>query len=586
MRNEHPEPQLKRDKWQTLNGEWEFSFGEDAPVREFVSGEAEMPMRISVPFAYQSELSGIGDKSVHEVVRYRKRFTLSPALKKAKGVVLRFLAVDYECRVWVNGCFAAAHRGGYGAFYVDITKYLTTADEQIVAVEARDTLDECQPRGKQSWLPEAHRCWYTQTTGIWQSVWLEAHDGDFIKRLTVMPDPAACSVKIETALEYGKADGLTAEIVTPGGEKITFSRSLSGKRNALTADIVKPDLIDEIQLWSPENPVIYGLNLTLTLGGKTVDAIKSYFAFREIRVDGDTIYLNNLPLKFKLVLDQGYWADGGMTPPSTDALKQDILTAKAMGFNGARKHQKLEDPYFYYYADTLGFMVWSETPSAYRFNADEARALTETQFDVIERSYNHPSVVAYVPINESWGVKEVLYNEEQKSFARSLYRLVKSLDPSRLTVTNDGWENLAETDIISVHDYSKYGDEFALKYGNLAESTYPMWKRLMARGETLPVKPLMLTEYGGIAIDTGGGWGYSGAEKSVDDFFARFTRLSENAFAAFPAGACYTQLTDVEQEQNGLLDHRHRPKFSVHTIREIMDKFDEKSQFAKKEKIL
>ena len=586
MRNEHPEPQLKRDKWQTLNGEWEFTFGDEMPLCDFVSGKAEMPMRINVPFAYQSELSGIGDKSVHPVVRYRKRFSLSHALKKAKGAVLRFLAVDYECKVWINGCFATAHRGGYGAFYVDITPYLNRAGEQIIAVEARDELDESQPRGKQSWLPESHRCWYTQTTGIWQSVWLEAHDGDFIKKLTVTPDPGTNRVTIETALEYGIADGLTAEIVTPDGEKITFSRSLTGRKNALTADIIKPDLIDEIQLWSPENPVVYGLNLTLTAGGKTTDAVKSYFAFREIRVEGDKIYLNNLPLKFKLVLDQGYWADGGMTPPSTDALKQDILTAKAMGFNGARKHQKLEDPYFYYYADTLGFFVWSETPSAYRFCAEEARALTETQFDVIERSINHPSVVAYVPINESWGIKEVLCDEKQKAFARSLYGLVKSLDPTRPVVTNDGWENLAETDIITVHDYSKYGDEFAIKYGGAEESTYPMWKRLMARGETLPDKPMMLTEYGGIAIDTGGGWGYSGAEKSVDDFFSRFERLSENVFAAFPAGACYTQLTDVEQEQNGLLDHRHRPKFSVHTIREIMDKFDETSQFAKKEKIL
>ena len=586
MRNEHPEPQLKRDKWQTLNGEWEFEFGDETPLADFVSGKAEMPTKINVPFAYQSELSGIGDKRVCEVVRYRKRFTLSPALKKAKGVTLRFLAVDYECKVWINGCFATAHRGGYGAFHVDITPYLTPAEEQIIAVEVRDALDECQPRGKQSWLPQPHRCWYTQTTGIWQSVWMEAHDGDFIKKLTITPDPATGRVTIDTVLEYGFADGLTAEITVPGGEKITFSRSTSGKRNSLTADLGKPDLIDEIQLWSPENPVIYGLNLTLTRKGKQTDSIKSYFAFREIRVEGDKIYLNNLPLKFKLVLDQGYWADGGMTPPSTDALKQDILTAKAMGFNGARKHQKLEDPYFYYYADTLGFFVWSETPSAYLFNADEAKALTETQFDVIERSINHPSVVAYVPINESWGIKEVLYDEKQKAFARSLYRLVKSLDPTRLVVTNDGWENLAETDIITVHDYSKYGDEFDGKYGEAKDDTYPMWKRLMARGETLPDKPTMLTEYGGIAIDTGGGWGYSGAEKSVDDFFSRFERLSENAFATFPSGACYTQLTDVEQEQNGLLDHRHRPKFSVHTIREIMDKFDETSQFAKKEKIL
>ncbi len=586
MRNEHPEPQLKRDKWQTLNGEWEFAFGEAANVTDFVTGKAEMPMKINVPFAYQSELSGIGDKSVHTTVRYRRSFTLSPALKKAKGVVLRFLAVDYDCTVWVNGCFAVSHRGGYGAFYADVTPYLNPTGEQIIAVEARDSQDEAQPRGKQSWLDGSHRCWYTQTTGIWQSVWLEAHDGDFVNRLTMTPDVNSATVKLDVALEYGLADELEAEIVAPSGERTTLTTSLSGKRNRLTIDLKKPDLIDEIHLWSPDKPVLYGLNLTIRQDGKAADAIKSYFALREVRAEGDKLYLNNQPLKFKLVLDQGYWADGGMTPPSTDALGQDILTAKAMGFNGARKHQKLEDPYFYYYADTLGFLVWSETPSAYLYTPEAQKSLVETQFDVVARSYNHPSVVAYVPVNESWGVKEVLYDERQQSFVKSLYRLVKSLDSSRLVVTNDGWENMEETDLITVHDYSKLGDEFAAKYSDLREDTFPMWKRLMARGETLPVKPVMLTEYGGIAIDTGTGWGYSGAEKSVDDFLVRFEKLSENAFAAFPVGVCYTQLTDVEQEQNGLLDHRHRPKFSVHSIREIMDKFDGTSQFAKKEKIL
>lgn len=576
MRDDFPQPQSKRRKWQTLNGQWEFAFGDEtAGFNPF--GNDAYPLSINVPFAYQCELSGIGDKNVHENVWYRRNFVLSPMLRECKGVVLKFLACDYACTVWLNGRFVLTHEGGYDAFSADVTKYLVLG-EQIIVVKVTDSLSKTQPRGKQTWLDRSQRCWYLPTTGIWQSVWLEGNNGDYIENYRISPDPDRLTVTLDLYTAYGNADGISATVISPSREKYTLNCEAIGTAHKLTLDVKRPDPIDGVHLWSPENPVIYGLSITLKKQDEILDEVETYFAFRSVYVKGDKIYLNHKPLTMKLVLDQGYWADGGMTAPDAEAFKRDITLAKKMGFNGARKHQKAEDPYFYYYADMLGFLVWAETPSCYEFSVKSVKALTSAHARLIEKVYNHPSVIAYVPLNESWGTGEILYDKRQKAFAKSLYHLTKAMDDTRLVITNDGWENVEATDVVTVHDYSKYGENFAEKYRAPKDDLYPMWKRLMAFGEHLPDLPVMLSEYGGITVSKDGGWGYSGAEKGEEDFLKRFEKLNENAFSGVFCGGCYTQLTDVEKETNGLLDERHNPKYSVSAIREIMDKFDEKEK--------
>ncbi len=560
IRTEFPNPQEQRSCWQTLNGYWDFRFGEETAYMR----------KINVPFAYQCELSGINDKAVHKEVWYKREFELNEELKKAKRIRLRFLACDYQTTVWVNGRFATSHTGGYGAFSADITDYLKPSGSQEIEIRVYDDLSANVPRGKQDWNEQTSRCWYYQTTGIWQSVWMEGYGEDYITSIRITPDVERTTAEFELELAEGIADEACAKVTTPDSRSYEFSCGIGNrKRIKLLTSYEKPDLIWDGHLWSPEHPNLYRVQLTLKKDGETVDEVKTYFAFRKIHSADGKIYLNDMPVKFKLVLDQGYWRNGGMTAPSCESLKEDILLAKQYGFNGARKHQKVEDPYFYYYADVLGFFTWAETPSGYIFDRREIAELTRLQMELIDKVYNHPSVVAYVPFNESWGIKEVLHNQAQQNLARSIYHLCKALDRNRLVVTNDGWENLELTDIVGVHDYAPYGENFKTDYVAIDGASCPAGRRIMAEGEQIGDKPVMLTEFGGIAMTSESGWGYGRQETSKTEFITRLKKLMENLEQTEVVGWCYTQLTDVEQEVNGLLDTDHKPKFSLEEIEDI-----------------
>lgn len=566
MRNEYPNPSRKRAVWQSLNGEWGFRFG-DSETEGF-------PLTIQVPFAYQCKASGIGDTTQHDVIRYKRNFVLSKEMRGCKTIYLNFLAVDYECRVWVNGNFVLSHEGGYGAFGADITEFLHKEGEQTIEVRVFDPMTKVYPRGKQNWVQDPQRCWYYCTSGIWQSVWLDGANGDYIHELTFTPDCRTTTTLVCVETDKNEADEVCAVVQTPHGVVKTFSSTTKNDgRFTMSMALDKPDCIADIHLWSPEKPNLYYTKLYVKKNGEVLDTLDTYFAFRELHTEKGRVYLNGRPIEFRLVLNQGYWSGCGMTPPSVECYKDDILIAKEMGFNGMRVHQKVDDPWLYYYADTLGFYVWAETPSAYDFRPEMVRAIMQTQTELVKRVYNNPSVVAYVPLNESWGVKEILHNKQEQALARSLYWLIKSLDASRLVITNDGWENLGLSDLITVHDYSKYGDEFPDKFNGMDETLVPAGRRLMIQGDTINGHPIMLSEFGGVALATDSGWGYNGAEEGVDNFMIRFERLYKNVAACDFCGWCYTQLTDVEQETNGLLDGEHKPKFDVKKIREVLDKY-------------
>lgn len=575
-RNEYPRPQFRRDEWLPLNGEWQFEFDDcgDGITRGIPSGRVTLDKIINVPFSYQYEASGIGDTSHHDTVWYSRSFDI-PAKAEGKRALLCFNASDYRTDIWINGLHAAEHTGGFSPFSVDITQYLK-GGENLIVVRCFDPLNPAIPRGKQSWLNHPFGCWYVPNTGIWQSVWIEFFGEDAISSYTLTPDADTCSFFGEITTLYAKADELEI-LVSYKGEQVKKHRiTIDGKNTRYTVRLMEGDFVDESFFWTPEKPNLFYVDFTLYKNGTPVDIAHTRFGMRKISINEyGQICLNNRKLYQRLILDQGYWVEGGLTPTSAEELKKDIELSKAMGFNGARKHQKFEDPYFYYYAEELGFLVWCEMPSAYDFNAYEIAEQSREWQEIVSVARNFTSVICYVPLNESWGVRKILTDAAQQNYARSLYYLTKAIDASRLVSTNDGWENVDVTDIISIHDYAYDSSEFPAKYQpENYDSLYPQGRKLMAEGCCYCGQPVLFTEFGGIAMKssaTNGNWGYNDGADSEEEFIARIENLVKGLSECGFQGYCFTQLTDVQQEVNGLLDAYHKPKSAPEKFKKIFE---------------
>ena len=572
LRTEYPRPQFKRDNWLSLNGEWEFAFDDknEGVKLGYHKGEKSFNSTINVPFTYQYEASGIGDCSMHETVWYRRKFKT----ETGKRALLCFNGADYQADVWVNGFHAITHVGGFAPFNVDITDYLNE-EENLLVVRCVDPFDPTIPRGKQSWTGERFGCWYIPNTGIWQSVWIEYFGIDMIQSHTLTPDPDTCSFSGEIKTLYGLANECEITL-TYGGKLIkkqTFS--LDGKYTRYTVRLMELDFVDESFFWSPERPNLFYVDFALKANGESVDLAHTRFGMRKISVDGSgKICLNNRPLYQRLILDQGYWPESGLTPPSLDAIKKDIELCMAMGFNGARKHQKFEDPYFYYLADEMGYLTWCEMPSAYNFNADEISYITKEWQEIMAVARNFTSVVCYVPLNESWGTRKIVIDKDQQNFARSLYYLTKSIDASRLVSTNDGWENIDKTDILSIHDYAFSGKKFPAYYvKENYDEIYPQGRKLMCLNNKYEGHPVLFTEFGGIAMrseEKNGNWGYNTGAANEEEFLSRYADLMKGIYqTADFQGFCYTQVSDVQQEVNGLLTPDRKPKFNVEKLKQL-----------------
>ena len=573
LRNEYPRPQFKRFEFQSLNGEWNFDFDDDKKIikrNSFLNLDLEK--KIIVPFTYQTRLSGINDLSRHENIVYERVFDLDENLR-GKNVILNFNAVDNICKVYLNGHFVGEHFDGYSAFKFDVSEYVLDKDNHLV-VYVNDNYDPTIPRGKQYWDGNSSRCWYNANSGIWQSVWLEAFEEDYIDVSFITPNIDTNSVKFLIESKYGIANEALIEIYYKEKKVRKLRIDFEGKESNVEVLLRADDYIDELHYWTVDNPNLYDVKLTLLKDEKILDRVDTYFGFRKVHVDenGD-ICLNNKKIYQRLILDQGYFDGGDLTPSDVEELKRDILIAKEMGFNGARKHQKIEDPYFYYYADKLGYLVWAEIPSPYNFNHREVKYMNDLIQNVVKQLYNHPSIITWVPFNESWGVRKALTDFKQKSLVKSSYYLIKSLDESRLVDSNDGWENVSETDFISIHDYSATGDDFEVKYrrDNL-NTVQPMGRKLMAYGERYNNHPVLLTEYGGLSMVKEVGENFFGYHIASDEekLLLDLTHLQENVRKCDFNGFCYTQLTDVKQETNGLLDTKHNPKYDLKAIRKIM----------------
>ena len=578
-RSEHPRPDRYRESWLCLNGEWDFAFDESG------IGEAEnwqtrntLDTKITVPFVYQCELSGINDKRHSDYIWYHRSFTV-PAEFTGKRVLLHFGASDYITKVWLDGQFLGSHIGGYTPFNFDITNLVKTDGKKKhhISVMCEDRLDTEQPRGKQSFRPENFACWYAPMSGIWQPVWLEAVGMNYIEDVRITPDIDRGAVKFEIKANNVPA-GMKAKIEISYKEKPVTDCTVSfcHRRAEVTLSLGHDETIDGFHFWTPVNPCLYDVTLSLVTDGTVEDSLVTYFGMRKIDVVGDRIFLNRNEIYQRLILDQGYWKDGLLTAPTDEALKRDVELTRQLGYNGARKHQKFEDPRYLYWADKLGLLVWGELPSAYWFNDDEKRNMLRDLEQAIKRDYNHPALIAWVPVNESWGVGAIKTNDEMKKLADMLYYVCHSLDGTRFVSGNDGWEQSA-TDIITVHDYSAYKANLKIEDyvdADAFEGSVPNKGRVTtADGYCNAGKPCLLTEYGGIAFakDSGNGnWGYNGAVTDEKVFIERFDNIT-TAFKSIPyiRGYCYTQLTDVFQEVNGLLDMDRNPKVDIAKIREI-----------------
>lgn len=569
----YPRPQLQRENWQSLDGLWDFAID-----RDHFRGPADVHWKgqIKVPFACETRASGVFDQSFHPVVWYRRQFDV-PKHGPNERVILHFGAVDYSAKVWVNGGVVATHQGGYTPFQADITDYLNGTVAEVVVRAEDDPQDLALPRGKQDWQLKPHAIWYPRTTGIWQSVWLEVVNELHIGRILWRPNLSRWELGFEAWLHGYQRDDVTINLrLSCRGQVLAEDRyavvANEVHRRIALSDPGIDDYRNEL-LWSPNQPTLIDCDMVLISSkGQVLDRVHSYTALRSIGIEGDRFVLNGRPYQLRLVLDQGYWPETGMTPPDDEALRLDVELAKQMGFNGVRKHQKIEDPRYLYWADQLGLLVWEEMPSAYRFSQESVDRVTREWKAAIRRDASHPCIVAWVPLNESWGVPNLPENEFERNYVKALYYLTKTLDPTRPVSGNDGWENVA-TDIIGIHDYEAFPDRLAHRYHadrllpHLLTKERPGGRALFLGESPRDPHPIVLSEFGGHALAQPGVWAYQVCA-TPEEFGRQYIDLMQVVHSlGMLAGFCYTQFADTFQEANGLLYADRRPKVPFDVLR-------------------
>jgi beta-galactosidase/beta-glucuronidase len=572
----YPRPLLRRAEWFDLNGTWDFALDADGVWRD--PEQVPFTRRIEVPFAVETERSGIGDGSPARACWYRRSW-MPPVLEAGQRLLLHFGAVDYAATVFCDGQLLARHEGGYTPFSVDLTRCVRVGQPLELVVQAEDDpLDLAKPRGKQDWLTPAHSIWYPRTSGIWQTVWCERVPAVHIERLAFSPNLARWEIALRVRIAEAVRQRLELRLRLHVAGQTIASDSYSVTAGEVHRRIALSDPgIDDSRntlLWSPESPTLIQADLQL-LGaeGQLLDQVQSYTALRSLSAKGHRILLNGRPYPLRLVLDQGYWPKTGATAPDDAALRRDVQLTKAMGFNGARKHQKIEDPRFLYWADQLGLLVFEEMPSAYRFTQESVERLLQQWLEVIRRDASHPCIVAWVPFNESWGVPNLPDSRAERDYVQALYHLTKTLDPERLVIGNDGWESVA-TDIIGIHDYDPDPSRIAQRYRDrgvlprLLSDERPGGRALVIGPTRRNEHPILLSEFGGIALSKQkGAWGYSSVLSSEDLAQSYANLLKAVHELKLLSGFCYTQLTDTYQEANGLLFADRTPKFPIESIR-------------------
>jgi beta-galactosidase/beta-glucuronidase len=582
-RPEHPRPQLVRARWLNLNGEWEFEIDQgDSGLERGLLGRP-LARRIRVPFAPESELSGIGERNFLLAVWYRRSFTVPEAWPGSR-MMLRFQAVDYDATVWCDGAEVARHRGGATTFSCDLGS-LAPGSEHVLVVRARDDHRPPQPRGKQSQRLEPWSVFYPRTTGIWQTVWLESLPETWLERPRFVPDVPAGMLRLEQRLGGEAGDYRVRATVSDPDGVVVRSEAAAGSGFTALVDLPLPQ--ERRRLWSPEDPHLYDVELELLdATGEAVDRARSYAGLRSVTARGRAIELNGKPRFQRLVLDQGYYPDGILTAPSDAALRADIELAQAAGFDGARLHQKVFEERFLYWADRLGYLCWGEFGDwgCSGYGPDDSRqrpsAAWITQWlEAVERDFSHPAIVGWCPLNET---AQPLSDRitDLDDVTRGMFLAAKAADRTRPVLDASGYSHrVPESDVWDCHDYEQDPERFRANHAGLQHGE-PFANHFAGRPISVPYRgqPFFVSEFGGIRwspADTegAGSWGYGEGPITVAEFYERFRGLCD-ALLDNPAmfGYCYTQLTDVYQEHNGLYTFGREPKFDLARLREIQQR--------------
>lgn len=569
-RPEYPRPQFERTDWVNLNGQWTFEmdFGSSGEQRGWTNSKG-LSKKITVPFCPESELSGIGYTDFIPCVWYQRNINI-PAEWNGKKILLHFGAADYETKVYVDGKMVGEHKGAGSSFNFDITSYVKAGQQANLVVRVYDNLrGGMQPGGKQCTALYSAGCSYTRVTGIWQTVWMEAVNEQALKNVFAIPDIDQQQLVVRPEF-YNEGNNNTLTVEVKDGKKTIAKRTAQASNQST---IVLP--IKNAHLWSPEDPYLYDVKYTVkNAQGEVIDEVSSYMGMRKVHISGGYFYLNNKPYFQRLVLDQGYYPDGIWTAPSDEALRQDIEMSKAVGFNGARLHQKVFEERYYYWADKLGYLTWGEEAS-WVLNINNELAvrnfLTEWA-EIVVRDRNHPSLVTWTPLNETWNATPGVYVR----FVNDLYDLTKAIDPTR-PINDASGDSHVKTDIWSVHDYTREPDKLIANhtikagvepYRNMKD------KDFLSKYEG---QPYMVDEFGGLPWipkeERANSWGYGANIDTVEEFYS----ILEKEIDALKAckhvvGFCYTQITDVEQEKNGIYYYNRKPKFDTARVKAIFEK--------------
>lgn len=591
-RPEYPRPQAVRERWLNLNGVWEFAIDQGDSGLERGLRERALTGSITVPFAPESELSGVGNTDFLEAVWYRREVTI-PAEWAAVGddhhVLLHFGAVDHDTTVWVDGVEVVRHRGGFTPFTADLHGVARAGDTVTVVVRARDHRDAVQARGKQAtWYANTH-CHYTRTTGIWQTVWMEPVPAVHARRPRITPDVASSAFDVVVPLSANRRGHTVHVTVTDPDGEVGSATARADLDLAPALRVTIPD--DRVRLWGPGEPHLYGVLVEIRdAAGDVVDSVRSYAGLRSVSIDGRALRINGEPVFQRLVLDQGYWPESLMTAPTDAALVRDIELGLAAGFNGARLHQKVFEERYLYHADRLGYLVWGEfgdwgaSGQGTRGDYQKPTASFVTQWlEALERDHSHPSIVGWCPLNETF---QDLHDRITvlDDVTRAMFLATKLADPTRPVIDASGYSHrVLETDVWDSHLYEQDVERFAELLRGLADGT--PWENRREDGTvwSLPYRgqPYFVSEYGGIwwnpeaaaaaagnAVDES--WGYGQRVADEEEFHARFAGLTQVLLGdPLMFGYCYTQLTDVFQEQNGIYRFDRSEKLDVSRVRAV-----------------
>ena len=573
LHDTHPRPLLARTTWTDLSGEWQFAYddNDDGLSDHWEHTDRAFTDTIQVPFPPESPASGVGDTQFHRILWYRLAFDQAP-LSPGRRLLLHFGAVDYTCDVWVNGSHAAAHAGGQTAFDIDITDQLVSGGSQVITLRVVDDPEDLeQPRGKQDWQLSPHTIWYDRTSGIWQPVWTEEVSAVHITSLDLDTD-SNNTVHYRVRLSASPDDGaqirlrISYQQLQLGEICVTVTgRFCSG---AIRLDHPTLEVEPALWQWSPENPVLLDAAAILqTPGGVDTDEVHSYLGLRTVATDDRSFLLNGRPYYLRLALHQGFWPETHLASPQGPALREEVQWVKRLGFNGVRTHQKVEDPRFLYWCDKLGVLVMADAAAAYTYSDRSLQRTINEWTRIITQNRGHPSIIAWVAFNESWGVPNLATDPSQRQAVRAAYHLLKALDPSRPVIGNDGWE-FVTGDFIGIHDYTNQPSQLIDRYANrgVAQETVrtgrPGGRRLIVTDDAIE-HPILLSEFGGATLSVNDGQVWSGYDTrySAQDLVTSL----ENLFGAVHAltgiaGFCYTQLADTQQEKNGLLTAERLPK--------------------------